>query len=193
MNYVAVFLAMAIALSAAHSNGQSSDPSRSGSVESQILVDKENYGFCSDDREYWVALDSIIDWSCDNQGLLFWLGLGSFVTFVVSLLSLPWLVALIPDDYFVPKKRHPAPWKDRNPAIRLLALILKNMLGCVLLIGGILMLFVPGQGVLTMMAGLLLLDYPGKFRLERKLATIPAILNGLNWLRGKANKPPLIV
>jgi hypothetical protein len=132
-------------------------------------------------------------WGQANRRLLFWLGIGSGVVFVVSLLSLPWLIALIPEDYFVPEKRHPAPWKDRHPAVRLLALIVKNLLGLVLMAGGILMLIVPGQGILTMVAGVLLLDYPGKFRFERWLAGRPPIFYGLNWLRGKADKPPLVL
>jgi hypothetical protein len=38
-----------------------------------------------------------------------------------------------------------------------------------------------------------LVDYPGKFRLERKLVKTPAIFNSLNWLRKKAKKPPLVI
>ncbi|MBT5387846.1 MAG: hypothetical protein HN817_10605 [Porticoccaceae bacterium] len=126
-----------------------------------------------------------------NQQLLMWMGLGSLGVFTVSLLSLPWLVAQIPEDYFVPKKRRPTQWKTRRPVIRLATLISKNLLGYILLLGGIMMLFLPGQGILTMVAGALLIDYPGKFALERKIANTPAIFKGLNWLRAKANKPPL--
>ena len=118
--------------------------------------------------------------------------MGSAFVFVISLLSLPWLVAQIPDDYFVPKKRQPTQWKTRQPLIRLIILIGKNCLGYMLLLGGILMLFLPGQGLLTMITGLLLIDYPGKFRLERKIVNTPTVLKSLNWLRAKAHKPPLI-
>ena len=128
----------------------------------------------------------------ENQHLLMWMGLGSLAVFVVSLLSLPWLVAQIPEDYFVPKKRRPTQWKTKRPVTRLVTLISKNLLGYVLLLGGIMMLFLPGQGILTMVAGILLIDYPGKFALERKVANTPAIFKGLNWLRAKAKKPPLL-
>lgn len=128
----------------------------------------------------------------ENQHLLMWMGLGSLAVFVVSLLSLPWLVAQIPEDYFVPKKRRPTQWKAKRPVTRLVTLISKNLLGYVLLLGGIMMLFLPGQGILTMVAGILLIDYPGKFALERKVANTPAIFKGLNWLRAKAKKPPLL-
>lgn len=137
-------------------------------------------------------MTALMDLLTEHQHLLWWMGVGSAFVFVISLLSLPWLVAQIPDDYFVPKKREPTQWKTRQPLIRLIILIGKNCLGYVLLLGGILMLFLPGQGLLTMITGLLLIDYPGKFRLERRIVNTPAVLKSLNWLRAKANKPPLI-
>jgi hypothetical protein len=137
-------------------------------------------------------MTALMDLLTEHQHLLWWMGVGSAFVFVISLLSLPWLVAQIPDDYFVPKKRQPTQWKTRQPLIRLIILIGKNCLGYVLLLGGILMLFLPGQGLLTMITGLLLIDYPGKFRLERRIVNTPAVLKSLNWLRAKANKPPLI-
>lgn len=129
----------------------------------------------------------------NHQQLLVWIGVGSFVVFIISLLTLPWLVAKIPEDYFVPKKRQPTNWKNQHPVVRLLTLIGKNLLGFGLILAGLFMLFLPGQGILTLVTGLLLIDYPGKFRLERKIVRTPAILNGLNWLRAKAKKPPLIL
>ena len=68
-----------------------------------------------------------------------------------------------------------------------------NIIGCGLILAGLVMLFLPGQGILTLVMGLLLVDYPGKFRLERRLVKTPAILNSLNWLRRKAKKPPLVM
>lgn len=137
-------------------------------------------------------MKTLMDLLAEHQYLLWWMGAGSAIVFAISLLTLPWLVAQIPDDYFVPKKRRPTQWKTRQPLIRLIILIGKNCLGYMLLLGGILMLFLPGQGLLTMVTGLLLIDYPGKFRLERKIVNTPAVLKSLNWLRAKAHKPPLI-
>ena len=137
-------------------------------------------------------MKALMDLLAEHQYLLWWMGVGSAFVFVISLLSLPWLVAQIPDDYFVPKKRQPTQWKTRQPLIRLIILIGRNCLGYMLLVGGILMLFLPGQGLLTMITGLLLIDYPGKFRLERKIVNTPTVLKSLNWLRAKAHKPPLI-
>lgn len=132
-------------------------------------------------------------WLDANQALLGWLTFASVATFLISLVTLPWLVARIPADYFTHPKRHATPLKQRHPLIRLLLLMGKNLLGAILLAGGLMMLFVPGQGLLTMAMGLLLLDYPGKYALERRLAGQHAVLAGLNWLRAKAGAPPLIM
>lgn len=138
-------------------------------------------------------MNSLIDWLGNNQQILVWVGAGSAVIFIASLLSLPWLVAKIPEDYFVPKKRQPTQWKDQRPMLRLLTLVGKNLIGYGLILAGTLMLFLPGQGVLTMVTGLLLIDYPGKFAIERRIVKTPKVLNSLNWLRAKAKKPPLTI
>lgn len=132
-------------------------------------------------------------WLATNQALLGWLTAASVATFVISLVTLPWLVARIPADYFAHRRRHAAPLKQRHPVIRLLLLIGKNLLGTVLLAGGIVMLFLPGQGLLTMAMGLLLLDYPGKYALERRVVRQHSVLSGLNWLRARAGAQPLVI
>jgi hypothetical protein len=52
------------------------------------------------------------------------------------------------------------------------------------------MLFTPGQGILTILAGLLLMNFPGKYRLERWLVQRPGVLSSLNWLRTRRGKAP---
>ena len=131
-------------------------------------------------------MSSLLDWLAPHQQLLLWVGAASLIIFTLSLLSLPWLVAQIPEDYFLTKTR---PIGDRS----ILVLWTKNLIGYGLILAGILMLLLPGQGILTTVTGVLLIDYPGKFRLERQIARKPAILKSLNWLRAKAHKPPLIV
>ena len=136
-------------------------------------------------------MNDIIIWISSHQNILVLSGMASIIIFIVSLLSLPWLVAKIPEDYFVPKKRAGTPWKGHFLGLWLLMFAVKNVVGYLLLFSGFLMLFLPGQGILTMLTGLLLMDYPGKFQLERKIALSPAVLSKLNWLREKANQPPL--
>ena len=122
------------------------------------------------------------------------LGAASAIIFVISLLSLPWLAARIPEDYFLHSKRNSTLWiANTHPEFRLLFILIKNLLGLILFAGGFLMLFIPGQGLLTIFMGVVLMDYPKKFAVEKKLVTTPFILKGINWLRGKAKKPPLKV
>lgn len=129
----------------------------------------------------------------NHQALLATLGGLSALIFIVSLFSLPWLACRIPADYFTHRERHPTAWRWEHPVLRILLLLGKNLLGLILLVGGFIMLFIPGQGLLTIAMGMLLLDYPGKYQLEKKLIGRPVILRSLNWLRGKRHHPPLQV
>jgi hypothetical protein len=126
-----------------------------------------------------------------HQYLLGWIGVISLLVFSLSLLSLPWFVAMIPEDYFLSQKRNQTILKNESFGIWIIIFILKNSIGLLLVTGGILMLFLPGQGVLTIIAGLIMTDYPGKFELERRIVSNKKILEKLNWLRNKANQPSL--
>lgn len=53
------------------------------------------------------------------------------------------------------------------------------------------MLVLPGQGLFTILMGLILSNYPGKYNIERRFISIPSVLRTVNWLRKKSNKPPL--
>lgn len=136
-------------------------------------------------------IDSFFNWFSDHPEVLIWLGGSSLIIFIFSLLGISWLVAQIPEDYFLPEKRHPSLWKVKAPILRLIILIIKNILGAFLIIGGFMMLVLPGQGLLTIVTGFLFVDYPGKFKLERRMVAHPAIFNSLNWIRAKSNKAPL--
>lgn len=120
------------------------------------------------------------------------LALCSIFVFIISLASLPWLVAKIPEDYFLHRKRKKTlPLTTTAFARYLFLRLARNLVGLILLVGGFLMLFIPGQGILTMVMGLILMDYPGKYSVEKAIIGYPAVFKGLNWLRTRANKPPL--
>ena len=137
------------------------------------------------------SINSLILWFSDHPGLLIGLGASSIIIFITSILGISWFVAQIPEDYFLSSKRKPSKWKEQKPILRLAVLFGKNIIGLSLIIGGLLMLVLPGQGLLTIVTGLLLINYPGKYKLEQKLVTIPSVFRALNWIRVKANKPPL--
>jgi hypothetical protein len=98
----------------------------------------------------------------------------------------------LPADYF--DVRVPRPWmQDHHPVLRLVGHIVKNAAGAVFLFAGFLMLFLPGQGILTMLIGVSMLDFPGKRKLEAKMIGQPAILSAINGMREKFGKPPLVI
>ena len=120
------------------------------------------------------------------------IALCSLLVFLVSLASLPWLAAKIPEDYFLHRKRKKTlPLTTAAFARYLFMRLARNLVGLILLAGGFLMLFIPGQGILTMVMGLILIDYPGKYSVEKAIIGYPAVFKGLNWLRARAHKPPL--
>ena len=136
-------------------------------------------------------INSFTQWSSSHSGILLGLGVSSIFIFVLSILGIGWFVAHIPEDYFLSSKRKPTKWQEQKPILRLVVIFGKNIIGLFLIIGGLLMLVLPGQGLLTIVTGLLLINYPGKYKLEQKLVAMPSIFRALNWVRIKAKKPPL--
>lgn len=132
-------------------------------------------------------------WIVDNQQLWWILGLASVAVFLGSLLAMPALIVRIPRDYFAHDHRPPARWASRSPAVRLVVLVAKNLLGVVLVLGGIAMLVLPGQGLLTIFAGFILIDFPKKYALERWLVRRRWVHRPLNWVRRKRGREPLVL
>jgi hypothetical protein len=135
--------------------------------------------------------DAIWNWAGSHEWLMAGLTIASLAMFAGSLLALPFLVARLPADYFADPARHASRLRRLHPLVYLAVLVLKNLLGWVLVLAGIAMLVLPGQGLVTILIGLVLSDFPGKFALERRLACTPAIFNALNWLRRRAGHAPL--
>ena len=121
-----------------------------------------------------------------------WLGVFSLVTFIASLALIPVLVARIPADYFVDRKRHMSRSRKLHPLLYLFFNVVKNVLGMLLLLAGIAMLVLPGQGIITLLIGITLMNFPGKFTLERRLVSQSGVFSAINWIRKRAGKPPLI-
>lgn len=116
----------------------------------------------------------------------------SIVFFVGSLIAIPFILVRLPTDFF--DIRVPRPWmEDHHPVLRVLGHLVKNVVGAIFLFVGFLMLFLPGQGILTMLIGISMLDFPGKRKLEAKLIGQPAVLNTINGMRDKFGKPPLVI
>ncbi len=134
-------------------------------------------------------LETINNFVSDYKVYIVWLVTISLFVFIFSLVSIKWLVALIPTNYFVKKNNSKS--KKEYSFLWLLSIVFKNIIGYTLILGGILMLVLPGQGLFTIFIGLVLSNYPGKYNIERKFISIPSVLRTVNWLRKKSNKAPL--
>jgi hypothetical protein len=119
------------------------------------------------------------------------LGFVLFVgTAVLSVAFTGWILIRMPANYFVGPKAPPL-WDHRHPVLHALGHIAKNVIGVVLVVTGLVFLFTPGQGVLTLLIGLMLLEFPGKRKFERKLVRRPQVLKVVNALRRRYGRPDL--
>lgn len=120
-----------------------------------------------------------------------WFALISLATFVVSAVALPWLLIRLPEDYLDETTSDTHTQWPRQRVLYWAWRLLKNLLGVVLLLAGLVMLVMPGQGILTILAALWLLDLPGKRSYERALIVRPKVLASINWIRQKSGRRPL--
>lgn len=125
------------------------------------------------------------------------LGLIGVVIFVVSFVGTTaltvWFVVKLPADYFVQQRQ---PRSDSRWSVSHWAqFLLRNVLALALIGLGIVLSLpgVPGQGLLTVLLGIMLSDFPGKERLERKIVSYPKVREALNRLRARFGKPPLMI
>lgn len=121
-----------------------------------------------------------------------WIFLLSIVMFVGSLIVMPIAIARMPADYFVSRQVRRR-WRGTHPVMRYGWLALKNAIGAVLVLAGIAMLVLPGQGVVTILIGIGLLDFPGKRRLELKIVRRRRVHRAIDWIRARAGRPPLVL
>lgn len=133
----------------------------------------------------------VFAWFHTHDTALWWMGAVSIVTFVGSLILIPLLVVRIRVDYFSREQREPDRSPPQHAALRFVGRILKNFVGIVFIVTGIVMLVLPGQGVLTILLGIMLMSFPGKRALERRIVQQPTVLQAINWMRAKANQPAL--
>ena len=130
------------------------------------------------------------DWFSQNQLLIQWISIGSIISFFGSLIIIPRLIINLPPDFFL--KRKTSVSVKQIVVFRVTFFLLKNFLGFLLFLCGILMLFIPGQGLLTMFLGLVLLDFPGKYKLQLYCLKVRPVRRSLNWIRRKYEKEAFI-
>lgn len=120
-----------------------------------------------------------------HPGVIWGLGIFSLVAVLASVLLVPRFLAKLPRDYL----RGTEQLQTHSMLLR----ILKNVLGVVLALLGVAMLVLPGQGLLTLLVGVLLVDFPGKHALVVRLLSRPKVLSIVNKLRARHGAGPLSV
>ncbi len=132
----------------------------------------------------------ILPFHLSYTALLEVLGLLSIASFLLSLLLIPFLVSRASADYFLTHTRTVEQRHHRHPALAIVIKIVRNSLGGFLCLAGIMMLFLPGQGLLTILIGASLLDVPGRQKVLDALIRRPTIQHALNWMRHTTGRPP---
>lgn len=139
----------------------------------------------------WLS-SRLPDWVAGWHLVVFSLVLGIGMA-AGSIAIVGYVLSRLPADYFVnPDARRPI---DRHPILKVVSIVVRNAFGYFLIALGVVLSLpgVPGQGLLTIFMGVMLIDFPGKLRFERWLVSRRVILVGVNRLRAKAGRPPLQV
>ena len=137
--------------------------------------------------EWLVELWASLTWTRILYGTVLFV-----ISMAISIVIVGIVVVRIPENYFSSHNQHDflpnSSWFTRWGAV-----VAKNIAGAILVAAGILMLIGPGQGILTILIGLILMDIPGKRPLEARLIKRPIVLAAVNNFRAKYNKPPLVM
>lgn len=136
-----------------------------------------------------MSLDQIFSFAAEHAA---WLVTGSLLSLVISAILGPALILQLPPGYFTYRHRYAVSKQRNHPALHLVLTTTKNLIGAVFVIAGIALLVLPGQGIITLLAGAVIMNYPGKFEFERWLVRRPRVLPALNWLRTKYGREPLL-
>lgn len=140
-----------------------------------------------------AQMEGALAWVRDHPTVLAVLVFGSLGLFVGTLLIVPVLIARMRPDHFMRRDPPPDAFLGRHPLVRWSGKVLKNVVGAGLVLMGVAMLVLPGQGILTILIGLSLLDFPGKRQLELRLVRQRHVRRSIDWIRERAHQPPLRV
>lgn len=132
-------------------------------------------------------LDALTTWLTQHSEVVVAIVIFSVLITVASLLATPWYLAKLPSDYFVIEPSN----KPRSLASVSIS-ILRTLSGIAIVLLGLLMMLTPGPGLILLVLGLAICDFPGKHHLVIKLVSQPPVFTALNWMRSKTDKPPFI-
>jgi len=134
----------------------------------------------------WMA-----EWIQIHEALFWWVGVLSLIMFAGSLGGLALMVVKLPAEHFVREHTRRPIIPIRNQAARICYQVVKNGVGIFFIFAGLVMLVLPGQGLIALVLGISLTDFPGRHRLVRAIIRKKRVLRSANWFRAKFDRPPL--
>ena len=135
----------------------------------------------------------LVEWITEHSSLITKLAVVSVLSSFMYATGVFVAVVRMSPQYFVQNATLEKTWQSQHPLLHVFFKALKNLAGLGIVVLGVAMLLLPGQGILTILIGLTLLDFPGKRRLEIWFVRRSSILNGINRIRKKARREPLIL
>jgi hypothetical protein len=134
------------------------------------------------------SVEAMVMWLQSHESILEWAVLLSLLMMAATLFAVPLIIVRLPSGYLNKEDNR----LSEIPSIRRRPyLVVKNIIGATLVLAGLAMLILPGQGLLTLIVGLGLMNFPGKRRLIRRIILQRRVLQTINRLRAGANKEPL--
>lgn len=124
------------------------------------------------------------DWISDYNQIIQWAGIVSVFLFFLSLFLLRYVILRLPEDYFIKASSF-----SKSPQ-KIIVRFAKNAVGFLLTICGIILLFTPGQGMITILIGLCLIDLAIVNKFKKKIINNRKVQKALNWIRTKKSVKP---
>ena len=128
------------------------------------------------------------DWISDYNQIIQCAGIVSVFLFFLSLFLLRYVILRLPEDYFI--KVSSISKSNSKSLKKIIVRIAKNALGFLLTICGIILLFTPGQGMITILIGLCLIDLAIVNQFKKKIINNSKVQKALNWIRTKKSVKP---
>lgn len=128
-------------------------------------------------------------WAEAHPGVLWGAFTGSILLLLASAALVPFVVGRLPVDEFAHRRAPRHAWHLGHPLLAVAWRVVRNALGAAFVLAGIAMLVLPGQGLLTIFVGVMLLEFPGKRALVLQVVRRKTARRTLNWLRRKRGVP----
>ena len=131
-----------------------------------------------------MNFEIIRDWLYSHTTFIIVVSIISVVLVTLLFAALLITILRLPVDFFLKEERSFVFKRKNIPLILyIIILILKNILGIILAIFGLIMILLPGQGIMTIFVAVIFIDFPGKWKMIKYFSRRKKIMQGLNWVR----------